>query len=421
MRNGQDMARISSRTEVWRDLYEQQARDAAFLWHLRSVAVHQPDYRPAHLARLERRIDNHLNALMHGADLAWDVCSEELSWKQAGEAFTAATIAFHRDNPNHIARALAAGLVNGNTFRGLASAVAWLPERGARAWTQKFLESPNLDHLHLAIAACGLRAHDPAGDLARLLQRDDCRAHTPLFARCLRVAGIFKRADLAGAVEAATDATDAEVRFWALWSSVLLGGRDRAHELKPYVTTDNAWRRPAMQLAFRVLPTKTARAWIDELAPHAAQARHALTATGVLGDPDPMPRLIDAMQDPLLARLAGEAFTTLTGRDLIRDGLARERPPVSIDLLDEQDPGVILDDEKLPWPDPDAVALAWKRSAADYRPGERYFLGQAITPAHLHGVLAHGHQRQRHAAALELALRDASLPLPNTCAKQAAP
>lgn len=414
------MRGTSSRADPWRDLYEQQARDAAFLWHLRSVAVHQPDYRPANLARLERRIDDRLDALMHGSGLAWDVCDEELSWQQAGETFTAATVAFRRDDPNNVARILEAGFVNDNTFRGLTSAIAWLPERHARGWTQRFLASRNLDHIHLGIAACGLRGQDPAASLTRLLQRDDCRAHTHLFARCLRGAGIFKRTDVADAVEAATDAEDAEVRFWALWSTVLLGRRDRVRELKPYVATDNAWRRQAVQLAFRVLPIDTAREWIDELVTDTAQARYTLKAAGVLGDPEPVPRLIEAMQDPLLARLAGEAFTTLTGCDLARAGLTHERPPVSINLLDEQDPEVILEDEKLPWPDPDAVAAAWKRSAQDYRLGERYFLGQAITPDYLQNVVTNGYQRQRHAAALELALHDPHLSLPNTCAKQVA-
>lgn len=69
----------SPESAPWRNLHEQQARDAAFLWHLRSAAVHQPDYRPQDLAQLEQRIDNRLNALLHGSDLAWEICNDELS------------------------------------------------------------------------------------------------------------------------------------------------------------------------------------------------------------------------------------------------------------------------------------------------------------------------------------------------------
>lgn len=408
----------AARATAWRDIYEQQAMDAAFLWHRRATAVHQPDYRPADIASLERRLDCHLDALMHRSDLAWEACSEALSGAQAGEAFAAATVALRRNDPDHIARALDAGFTNDNTFRGLVSAVSWLPDRLAHDWMQRFLRSQNLDQVHLAIAVHGLRTQDLGAALTRLLQRDDCRAHAKLLARCLRVAGMFKRTDLADVVEAATDNGDSGVRFWALWSSVLLGRRERARELRPYVQTDNPWRPRAIQLAFRALPIATAVEWIEQPAANITEARCILKAMAALGDPDPVPRLIEAMQKPLLARLAGEAFATLTGRDLARDGLALECAPVSFDVLDAQDPDVIFEDEKLPWPDPDAVAQAWRRSAAAYRPGERYFLGRCITPEHLRGVIDRGHQRQRHAAALELALHELALPLPNTCARQ---
>lgn len=413
------MHSTASPAHPWRDIYERQAADAAALWQLHSIAVHQPDYRPDDLSQLERRIDSRLHALMHRADIGWDVCEQALEWEQGGESFAAAVLAFRRDDSARITRVLETGFLSHDTFRGLASALSWLPEERASAWTQTFMASRDPDHRHLALASCEIRAQDPGQELTHLLQRDDSRAHTALFARCLRLAGVFKHAELAARVDAATGSDDENVRFWGIWSSILLG-LDRTPELKPYVLTANPWQRHAVQLAFRVLAPETAKEWINELAQDAIQARHALKAIMTLGDPDAMPWLIEAMQEPLLARLAGEAFSTLTGCDLTREGLAFERPPVSIDLLDEQEPDVIIEDDKLPWPDPDAVTDAWKRTVSHYRPGERYFLGQPIDPEHLLRALTGGYQRQRHAAALELALRHPTLPLPNTCIRQVA-
>jgi uncharacterized protein (TIGR02270 family) len=413
------MSRTASHARAWRGIYEQQAMDTAALWHLHAIAVDQPDYRPDDLTQLEHRIDNRLNALMHHPDLGWDVCEQALEWEQGGESFAAAMIAFHRDDSAHITQALEAGFTSHETFRGLASALSWLPEERSSDWTQTFMASRDLDHQHLALASCEIRAQDPGQELTRLLQRDDCRAHTALFARCLRLAGVFKHAELAPGIDAAIGADDEGVRFWAIWSSLLLG-LDRTADLKPYVLTANPWQRHAVQLAFRVLAPETAKEWIDELAQNATHVRHVLKAIMTLGDPDAMPWLIEAMQKPLLARLAGEAFSTLTGCDLTLEGLAVARPPASIDPLDDQDPDVILEDDKLPWPDPDVVADTWKRAASHYRPGERYFLGQPIAHEHLHRVLKGGYQRQRHAAALEMALRHPGLPLPNTCARQVA-
>ncbi len=53
----------------------------------------------------------------------------------------------------------------------------------------------------------------------------------------------------------------------------------------------------------------------------------------------------------------------------------------------------------------------------NYIIGQRYFMGQPMGAKHLKEILADGTQRQRHAAALELALTESDVPLPNTRAR----
>jgi uncharacterized protein (TIGR02270 family) len=117
--------------------------------------------------------------------------------------------------------------------------------------------------------------------------------------------------------------------------------------------------------------------------------------------------LIQQMSVPENARAAGEAFSMITGVDLAYEDLETDRPEgFEAGPTDEpDDENVEMDpDEDLPWPDAELVDKWWGSNRGRFANGQRYFLGgPAAEPAWRSG-LAGGFQRQRHAAALELAL-----------------
>jgi uncharacterized protein (TIGR02270 family) len=136
--------------------------------------------------------------------------------------------------------------------------------------------------------------------------------------------------------------------------------------------------------------------------------RDAIRAVGAVGDVQAVPWLVERMAEPALARLAGEAFTTITGVDLAWNDL--ECKP-STDMLapDADDPeaaDVAMDeDEGLPWPDPGRLLHWWEANASRYpAAGERCFMGQPPSWPHCLRVLRMGCQRQRAAAAAYLCL-----------------
>ncbi|MEL7047023.1 MAG: hypothetical protein AAGL66_18725, partial [Pseudomonadota bacterium] len=131
-------------------------------------------------------------------------------------------------------------------------------------------------------------------------------------------------------------------------------------------------------------------------------------------DPFYMPGLFNQMEEPDLARVAGEAFSMITGADLAYLDLEVDWPEgyESGPTDDPEDENVDLDpDEDLPWPGRAPVEAWWTERSASYTAGERYLCGARISESQCESVLATGYQRQRHAAALELALMgDAALP-----------
>jgi uncharacterized protein (TIGR02270 family) len=241
-----------------------------------------------------------------------------------------------------------------------------------------------------------------------------------LYARALRLVGELRRQDLMPALQAALVVTNTDILFWAAWSSILLGQTSEVKVLRQFAMHRGPYQEWAIHLAFRVLNVEQGREWISAMSKDKTQVRAVIKATGVLGDPHAVNWLISRMSDPLLARLAGESFSFITGIDLEKHQLHRAVAPDApmIPNDDADDTHVGLDeDENLPWPDVEKVMALWRNHGANFLVGRRYFMGKPIAPEWLKTKLSDGNMRQRHAAALELALIDPSSRLINTRAK----
>lgn len=377
---------------AYRHQAERAFDDATFLWLLRSRAADQPHYDRDGLMALDWRLNNLLDVLVTMPQQAWELCARALPTADAGEIFVASASAYRGGNVRRIQEVVEAGLSRESTFVGLVSALAWLPRALAQSWIQRLLRSSSLQHRHLAIAACSWRRESPAADLAELLNSNDCASHDGLYCRTLRLVGELKCFELRPAVERASHDARPDVKFWAHWAAALLGSAAAAHSLHGFVTAENPHRQRAVDLCMRLLPTATARQWISALAKDPAQVRTAIRAIAALGDPVAVDWLLPRMRVPATARLAGEALFTITGIDLMEQ---KSR------LSDELE---FTEDRFLPEPDPDAVTSAWQERRDGFVSGQRLLLGKTLDVPHLERVFASGRQRQRRAAAIELAL-----------------
>ena len=405
---------------AYKDIYEQYVVNASFLWVLRSVVLEQPHYYPDDMRQLEQRIEAQLDGLMTSVDLGWQVCEEALELQEPGEVFTAMVVALRSQDSAKIQTAVEAGLGVKPALPGLVSAMGWLSENIADTWTQRFLRSKEIKYKYLGIASCSIRRQDLGDILTNILQREDCRQDEMLYARALRLAGELRRHDCLPLLNNVLNAESDAVRFWANWSATLLGSQTNAQVIKSFVMQSGPYQALAIQLAFRVLSVEKAREWISALAKDEAQIRAAIKATGVLGDPHAVNWLIGKMRELSVAKLAAEAFSFITGINLEEYQLAVEETEGSpaIPNDDPTDGNVELDeDENLPYPDVGKVAAFWRKSSQNFTPGQRYFMGKPVSPEVLKHTLAHGSQRQRHSAALELALSDSHAPLFNTRAR----
>jgi uncharacterized protein (TIGR02270 family) len=390
----------------------QHASQASFLWEIRRLAVCAPHYRLADLAKLDLRLDAHLDGLRIANEGGWQSCRDELRrWCGPGEVFAAAVLAFEADNLDRIREVAEIATVESDATPGLISALGWLPFAEAESHIERLASGSAPALLHVALAASAIHRRDPRDLLRRALFADE----PLLLARALKSVGELGRTDLIFHAAENVISDHPEVRFRAAWSLALLGAHEKSLQtLQAIAMSDHPRREKAIQLAVRTMPCEAARDWQHSLAQQDSHLRAACRVSSALGDPESAPWLIEQMKVPFLSRVAGEAFTMITGIEISLHDLEGPRPEgfKSGPNEDPTDENVELDaDENLPWPDTEKIASWWRRHEAEFTPGVRYLLGKPITVEWLNRVLRKGYQRQRAAAALELAIRQPGTPL----------
>lgn len=387
-------------------IVEQHAEEAAFLWLLRDKAVDAPHYKRHHLARLDERVEAHVDGLRvageAGREIAWNQLKQ---WGEMGELFAAAITLVETGESDLVTPCVDFAEQNPESLRGLVGAIAWAAPERLGQLVRTWLDSARPLERYLGVAACSVHRADPHSRLARLVEDEEPRVRT----RALRLVGELGRADLTGQLVRAMEIdTDATARFWVAWSLALVTASPRAvTELQRIALGSAPEAAKAFDLALRALPLDDAKDWLRALNGDPTRARQITVGLGIVGDPVAVPWLIERMREPELARVAGESFSLITGVDLAYKDLDGELPdsfeagPTS-ESLDEN---VALDsDEHLPWPDPTKVGAWWEADGARLATGRRYLFGAPIAADGCERAWADGYQRQRRAAVYDLAL-----------------
>lgn len=394
---------------------EQHADEFARLWTTRDslrAAVH---VRLGDLARFDDRIAANQDACLIAGELGLQLLVKQLSDLSAGRLFAAATTALDLNDRDTLGRCLAIAEAEPPVRRGMKSALGWVEPPKLKGIVRELLESTSAIRRSLGLAACRLHGVDPGEALAAGLTDPDPDVQS----EASRTAAALGKSDHAARL-ARLAPEDPSAQFWWAWSSVLLGNRGDALDTLTALSLSPGSNHPlAFQLALQAMNIVKAHEILRTLASDATKRRMLIEAIGIVGDPGYVPWLMKQMSQRTFARIAGDAFTLITGADLAAMNLRRDpderflQVPTEDPELDnvETDP-----DDELSWPDPERIEQWWLDNAARFTSGTRYFLGAPVTRKHCVMVLNNGLQHHRRAAARHLCLLEPGTPLLNTSA-----
>lgn len=393
-------------------IIQQHVEDASFQWLLRNRAVHEPHYNIFDLARLDWRIEAHLDGLRISGDEGWKISRDICLVEEIESVFTAVVFALESGNEMDIKKALETGIIDTALFQGFISALGWLAYSRVKEFLQVYLNSDTPVERYISTATFAVHRKAPNNDLHEGLSSKN----SALKARALKAIGELGKTDLAAALQDHFSEDDEKCRFYAGWSSGLLGSLSGVPVLQAIAQTQGPDAERACIAALRRMPPAEGVEWQRSLAAKGDRLRMAVVGAGASGDPVLVPWLIDYMAVPELARVAGESFSMITGVDLAYEDLEGEWPEgfEAGPTEDPEDEDVAMDpDEDLPWPEPALIREWWHKNKSNFKTGVRHLCGKPISEPQCQHVLRYGYQRQRAAAAMELAMLRPGQPLFN--------
>ncbi len=385
------------------DLCQQHADEAAFLWGLRDQATRDWAYDVVGLSELDERVEAHLDGLRLAGNAGLSTCMEALEDDgETGSAFVAMLLSVERFDLRSIAKILdLAG--EGQSSREIVAALGWARWDRVNPIMRGLLAARCPPALQwIGLGACAAHRMDPGATLDYALYSEDKR----LLARALRLVGQLGRKDLLHVIEDRMAVDSDACRFWAAWSAALHGSTRANAELWSIAEAGGFFAEQACALAARMSPMADGLSRITSLARN-DRLREALAGAAALGDIAIIPWLLEAMEEPKLARRAGHSFTMIAGVDLVERKLAGGAPDgfVAGPNDDPTDENIALDpDESLPFPDAPVLRGWWNREGGQFERGTRYFLGKPLTRDWLETVLHAGRQPAREAAAEQLVI-----------------
>ena len=378
----------------------------------RSALTSAPHARLRHLRRFDDRLEAHLDGLRVAGEGAWLFCTSALERPSVGSVFAAAVRAIEDGRADRLDQVFALAESAAAARRGLVSAFGWLEREQLRGVVIELLSASSPLKRLTGIATCAMHRVDPGLTSAGRVEDSDSTVR----ARAWRTAGELGQRELVSTAAAAALAEeDPACKFWAAWSAVLLGDKERALKiLRGIAAVSGRHQVRALQLSIQAMSVSDTHALLQLLAQDPTNTRRLIRASGLAGDPVYLPWLIGFMTDDKTARLAGESFSLITGLDLAWLDLER-KPPKNFESGPNDDPNhpnVDMDeDDGLPWPDQKLIEAWWSANSHRFEPGVRYFMGEPLNRENCLRVLKDGFQRQRIAAAIYLSLLNPGTPL----------
>jgi uncharacterized protein (TIGR02270 family) len=395
---------------LW-EIVEEHLDEAAFLYGMRKARLVAPHYNLEEVrVGPEARLLAHIDALVVGGTAVRDrLLVPTIQDDEAEpERVTAAGLAMLKSEPPQLAsELLVAALLRATGERvdalGAALSLAEVPDVPTLV-----VKELRKEHAPAATAAMlrVLAAHrsDPGELIFRLLQSDD----PAIVQAALAVAGAVPRGDCLALCEYLIDSDVAATRDAAIDAALVMGS-SLAWSVCVHRATRPTKDDAHCLLLSGLLGSAHEHRTLAEHLQAGTEPAAVLWAIGFAGRAEPMPTVVALLEQPdeRVAKLAGEAFTAVTGYTPAKQGAAQAKakdraaePTEEPVPFDEEDLDADLapsDVDLLPLLDAADARVWWNEHRGQFGGALRYCEGQSMSLGTMHRTLSQGPARRREA------------------------
>jgi uncharacterized protein (TIGR02270 family) len=406
------MPPTSSRPIPW-DIYEEHLNEAAWLWGNWEKSLDSAIYALGDVVvGPEERLLAHLDGLVLGGQpVAQKLLVPALAGDDLGGIAAAAWTLVQAEDADHqdtVVDALAAAEPPAQAAIGRALYLA--PRADISRLIPLFHDgAPHLRAMVLDIF--GPREPDWVREHIDPAMRS---GQPPLMAAGLRAIRNLRERTLLDWVAVASQSDDIEVRLESMRTGLSFAVKTAWNECRTFAGGSGEVSRLPLGL-LTTSPDPNDRAFVRAKAQEADAGLHALWALGFAGDADSADVLVQAMADAEKSRVAGEAFSAITGLSIAGE-MAKPGETQGPDVEEvgaEDPPPAVRTEDSLPEPQVEKVKKWWEKERRRFVPGTRYCGGQARSPASLRTAFITGASWRREVVLIELVASVANLPRVN--------
>jgi uncharacterized protein (TIGR02270 family) len=393
------------------EIVQHHLEEAGFLWQLRQRAVLSAEYTLDDLAGLDERLEAHLEGLLNVVEDGWQLSADALEEHGPGAVFAATWLWLKQGAADRAIALVEQTAPEPQFYSALSAAFGRVTPASLQGIVRTLLVSPSTKIKQLGIEACVSHGVHPGRFLASFLADQDAALCVCAIESCAAL-GLT---EYITAIASLLSHDDTEVRVAAAGGLLLLGDRGDALDVLSGLVEAPAFAEDAALVMVCAVSVTQASELLKELAARAKGISLLIKTVAGNGDPYYVPWLLREMQKPLVARLTGHAFETITGVDIQR--VARAKAPDSQPSAPTDDPAVhsvaIDGQTDLQWPDAAKLNQWWGQNQHRWEVGARYLLGQPLSPAACIETLKRGNQRHRALACRLLCLMNPGTPVFN--------
>ena len=382
-------------------IWDQLLNDTPFQWYLRNQAAGHSTYTLDELFEEDDKLESHLDALFIGLKSGGQA-DDQYNLDDTGMVFVLAVLALRLDSNALLQQCVdnvtsSEGEEQVEKAEELFLALQWQSPSDSQI---RFL----LTQKHPYISQAAIAAF-PVAIEASVLEQWLTYQDKPIVLRLLEFIGCQTLKQYRDYVSHFFNAEDDDIRFKAACTALLLGDKTALDVIKPFAQSNNAKLRDALLWLFCFSEKQHIPIFVENVLAMDWSPRVQALCIAYSGLTDYIPRLFPLLNQVDVAQVAGEAFSLITGINLVDDDFDDIEPDgdePSAAQKQQMDDQYCDYEEDLPWPHAEKIEQWWQLNNHKFDSSHQYFSGQTIKQDNLHCILKNGYQIERRIAALHL-------------------